>query len=294
MAGHSLVYSARDKAVLMIAGDDAGPIPIYKLSSGKWKKVPGSDLSARSLAAVAADDEGNVLVHGGAVGVRRDASNIDFKPTADTWLWNGKEWKKVASSGPAARDHHAMVYDSARKRFVLFGGSDADPTGRSTFFGDTWEWDGATWKQVANGYPSARCHHAMAYDPVRKQTILVGGYGPSGGDRQTWAWNGGTWTAVAQGSPAERGSPRLAWDSNRSAIMLFGGDVGNTTPSDTWQWDGKAWSKVVGTGPRGRTVHGMAFDRTRGSAIIFGGASGNDVLGDTWEFTQGKWTQIGL
>jgi hypothetical protein len=39
---------------------------------------------------------------------------------------------------------HALAYDSRRERVILFGGSDGTQT-----FGDTWEWDGTTWRKVA-------------------------------------------------------------------------------------------------------------------------------------------------
>lgn len=49
-----------------------------------------------------------------------------------------------------------MVYDSARKVVVLFGGDTTDvssqpqPSGEPRFFGDTWVWDGEAWLQVAD------------------------------------------------------------------------------------------------------------------------------------------------
>src|ERR1035441_6585189 len=52
---------------------------------------------------------------------------------------------------PSAREHHAMAYDSVRGRTVLFGGYDG-----SSYLGDTWEWNGANWTQVATTGPSAR------------------------------------------------------------------------------------------------------------------------------------------
>ena len=41
----------------------------------------------------------------------------------DTWEWNGKDWAFVSSSGPGPKAAHAMAYDSARPRTVLFGGA---------------------------------------------------------------------------------------------------------------------------------------------------------------------------
>ena len=289
MAGHALVYSPREKAVLAVGGDAAGAMPLMRLNGGTWMPIKNSELSARSLAAVANDSEGNILVHGGAVGTAKPGGGIDFKVTADTWLWNGEKWRRVATEGPSPRDHHAMAYDADRRRFVLFGGSDAHPDGRADYFGDTWEWDGKAWTKVATNGPPARCHFAMAYDPVRQRTILVGGYGPNGPDGKTWAWDGQVWKAAAEGAPAWRSSPRLAWDPKGDRLLLFGGESQNILPKDLWSWDGKAWSVVTKAGPDGRTVHGLAFDPIRGVLIGYGGAAGNDVLGDVWEFKDGSW-----
>jgi hypothetical protein len=46
-----------------------------------------------------------------------------------------------------------------------------------TLLNDTWVWDGTNWVQKFPGHcPSARYHHAMAYDAARGQVVLFGGY----------------------------------------------------------------------------------------------------------------------
>src|SRR5262249_26546130 len=74
----------------------------------------------------------------------------------DTWLWDGTSWTSKATS-PFLRQNHAMSYDSARGRTVLFGGV---TSGHGAMFGDTWEWDGAVWTQVASVGPPGRNSHA--------------------------------------------------------------------------------------------------------------------------------------
>src|SRR5262249_27217895 len=62
----------------------------------------------------------------------------------DTWEWDGTTWMpRSPSPSPAARQGHALAYDEARRRTVLFGGDDGAsfPVGTPTYFGDTWEWD---------------------------------------------------------------------------------------------------------------------------------------------------------
>ena len=293
IAGHAMVYSAREQAVVCVGGEEFGVTPVRKWTGRKWEAIEGSDLPARTMAAAACDTEGDLLVHGGANGAKAPDGSSRFHVTGGTWWWNGKTWAKVASDGPAPRDHHAVVYDSARKVFVLFGGSDADPSGRTTLFGDTWEWDGDKWTCVAGGPeapsraggPSARAHVAMVYDPVHRQTLLVG----SGDDAATWAWDGKVWAKLATGAPAERTSVRMCWDTKAKRVLLFGGAKDWTFASDTWAWDGKAWKAVAKDGPPGRMVHGFAFDEKRGAAVLYGGSTRDDVLGDTWEFDGKAW-----
>jgi len=54
-------------------------------------------------------------------------------------------WTQRAVSGPSARYEHAMAYDAARARVVLFGGREQFPL--TGVFADTWEWDGSAWLQ---------------------------------------------------------------------------------------------------------------------------------------------------
>ena len=92
----------------------------------------------------------------------------------DTWLWDGTVWTLAATSGPPALELAAMVYDSARGRVVLFGGSDADGTNLS----GTWEWDGGvnTWTRLSNRGPAGRTTRAITYDRLRDAVVLFGGY----------------------------------------------------------------------------------------------------------------------
>ncbi|HEY3241820.1 MAG TPA: hypothetical protein VGM03_00590, partial [Phycisphaerae bacterium] len=55
---------------------------------------------------------------------------------AETWEWNGATWTQKIVSGPGARELHALAYDSARSRVVLFGGHDNS----NNYLADTWEY----------------------------------------------------------------------------------------------------------------------------------------------------------
>src|SRR5207247_577924 len=88
-------------------------------------------------------------------------------------------------TSPSARAYHAMTYDSARGRVVLFGGYDG------SYRGDTWEWDGSAWaEETPTTSPSVRYAHAMAYDSARSRVVLFGGYDASGYRGDTWEYRG--------------------------------------------------------------------------------------------------------
>ena len=96
-------------------------------------------------------------------------------------------WTQWIVTSPSARGAHAMAYDSARHRTVLFGGT----TTGNDYLGDTWEWNGAgggAWNQrMVSGplAPSPRYNHAIAYDSARGVTVLFGG---DVGDSVSPAW----------------------------------------------------------------------------------------------------------
>jgi hypothetical protein len=79
-------------------------------------------------------------------------------------------WTQKQDIGPKPRSGHALAFDAARGRIVLFGGDAA-----GSLFNDTWEWDAENWTQVADSGPSARQGLAMAYDTSRQRIVLFGG-----------------------------------------------------------------------------------------------------------------------
>ena len=91
------------------------------------------------------------------------SSNGTTGVVGDTWEWDGTSWTQIEETGPAPRCGHAMAYDSLKQRILLFGGLVGTGGGGVLQpVGDTWEWDGASWTQVADTGPAARTGAAMA------------------------------------------------------------------------------------------------------------------------------------
>jgi hypothetical protein len=196
-------------------------------------------------------------------------------------------------SSPIRRTEHAMAYDSARQRVVVFGGLASSYPTSWYISNETWEWDGLTWAQRAPAAtPPARMAHAMAYDTGRQRIVLFGGFSTVGqsalGD--TWEWDGTTWTQCFPSlSPTARGNHAMAYHGPTQSVILFGG--GSPALADTWTWDGAAWVQVApSASPPARYEHAMTYDEGRHRIVLFGGAGvGGPLLGDTWEWDGVSW-----
>lgn len=215
---HSMVYDSQRQKTVMFGGDGgSGALgDTWEWNGRKWLQVASTGPSAGGLRAMAYDSQrGKTVLFGGG-----------------TWEWDGALWVQVATSGPAPRKMHTMAYDSQRGRTVLFGG-DGNPVIGSPYRGDTWEWDGIIWSQVASTGPSARALHAMAYDSRRGRTVLFGGEA-SGGSHptDTWEWDGTSWTSMATTGHAGGWGPVMAFDKRRGKTVLFGG----VNQPETWEW----------------------------------------------------------
>jgi hypothetical protein len=216
---------------------------------------------------------------------------------ADTalWGWNGTRWSAVSRGGPAGRTHVAAAYDASRDRLVVHGGG-LTISGRRfpQRMGDTWEWDRRGWRKVSAEGPTPRDHHAMAYDPVRRQAVLFGGVDSADvllGD--TWGWDGRGWRKLANEGPPARAGHRLAFDSRRGVMVLFGGSGARGVLGDTWEWNGSTWNQVATpTAPSARFSARLAYDVRRERTLLFGGRSGNANLGDTWEYDGRTWSRL--
>jgi hypothetical protein len=121
-----------------------------------------------------------------------------------TWLWDGTDWTFLDIAGPGPRGEHAICYDSARQRTVVFGGF---KEGDSAYNSETWEFDGSSWTLVTSTGPSARGNCRMVYDSGGARVLLYGGDLASAGPKgefvglDMWSWNGSAWSSLgAQGS----------------------------------------------------------------------------------------------
>jgi len=223
----------------------------------------------------------------------------DQPPLEQVWSFDGAEWGRLPGAGPAARSLCGAAYDSRRDRVILFGG--VGNKGYSEPKGDTWEWDGETWRQATDTTVGTRDHHVMAYDSRRGRTVMYGGLTSSRSwATDTWEWDGAHWSRFTTPGPGARAHFAMVYDSKRERIVLFGGlGDDNQYHADTWEWDGVTWRKMSDEGPPARARHRMAFDERAGVVVLYGGdgvktqpGSGFRALDDTWTWDGKRWTQV--
>jgi hypothetical protein len=190
----------------------------------------------------------------------------------DTWEWDGATWSPVSTTGPSARDRHAMCYDPLTQRVMLEGGSVGG--------NETWLWNGGTWSRTTNG--PTRASHAIAWHPATNMVIMYGGSG-AGTSQTAWGWDGSTWTAVGGQGPSTALEHTLTLEPISGNLALLG-----ATASDpaAWLFDGLTWRRVPTPtgGPRARNNHCAWYDDVRGNICLFGGTVASSPNRDTWEY----------
>jgi len=284
-SGHAMAFDIANKVALVHGGSPSSGGELYDLwkwDGSKWTEITGYPRPGdRSDHAMAYDANRKKTVFFG--GWKSGWGN-PYKD--DTWEWNGVAWKEIEKTGPSGREKHAMVYDSKRKRVVLFGGYDGNKR-----LNDTWAYTAGGWKKLVESGPPGLLRHAMAYDAKRNRIVLFGGYSNSGYNGDTWLWNGTKWTKSAAKGPSARTGAFMCYDAKNGVVLLFGGEYGGW-PSykyckDTWIWNGSKWTELKISGPSSRSDHRMVYDPAAGKIILFGGDDPKSwsALNDSWTFT---------
>src|ERR1700724_2123960 len=279
----AMAYDGTAGVALLFGGSAAGNLfaDTWSWDGKSWRPlthsitaVSSNGPAARQNHAMASDARGRVVLFGGT-----DGATV----MSDTWQWNGASWIAVGDGmPPAARWGHAMAYDSARQKTVLFGGY-SSVIGVGSLLGDTWEWDGRSWTQVAASGPEPRARSAMAYDAARGRTVLFGGVGQAGVMGDAWEWDGTAWLQMDAGGngPGARERAEMAGDEAGAHVLLYGGENGDARYADTWAWNGTKWLQLAVTDPGGRSEPAMVDDPGRARVVLFGGFLSP---GDTWEW----------
>jgi hypothetical protein len=191
----TMEYDSTLGKVLLFGGGDTQTNPsseMWTWDGRTWEKLNAQTPTPRFHAMSASDGvHGTISLIGGF-----DINNQMFD---EMWSWDGSAWTQLDIPRPSALSHARLVFDSNRVQLVLFGGSTRARVPLE-LQGETWILTGGSWQQanVTGPQPSPRGGQMMAYDSIRDQVVLYGGFDAADqGLADTWEWNRETWICVA-------------------------------------------------------------------------------------------------
>jgi hypothetical protein len=147
-AHFAMAYDTKRKKVVLFGGlgdDDKYHNDTWEWDGSVWRQVSQDGPPPRARHRMAYDSRTGVVILFGGDGVKTEPDR-GFRLLGDTWIWDGRRWTEIRTTGPANRFMHAMAYDAARAKAVLYGGGDGQRG-----FDDTWEWDGRRWTRCSGG-----------------------------------------------------------------------------------------------------------------------------------------------
>ena len=171
-----VVFGGKDAANL-----DLADVWEWDPTTNTWTDatpVSGSP-SARRFTALAYDwANAQVVMFGGL----ENPTNTHLN---DTWHWNGTFWTQLAPVGPIpqVRRQHMLVDRADFADVIMFGGQEAGGAG---MLGDTWQWNGINWSQIATTVsPAGKVAIDAAYDLQRQRIVVASGNpGPTGSNSE--------------------------------------------------------------------------------------------------------------
>ncbi|MHA1201120.1 MAG: Kelch repeat-containing protein [Candidatus Heimdallarchaeaceae archaeon] len=209
---------------------------------------------------------------------------------------------QINAAIPTQRLAHAMVYDSANDRIILFGGLTTPSISTITF--DTWAYDYNTneWTQlITENSPYGAYGAKMTYDSESDKIIS---YGASHADHvvsnQTWTYDytENTWTRVyPSNEPGLRSSHRMIYDSESDVVLMIAGHLqadsnpigGEIYYNDTWAFDynTNTWTNLTSAiYPMEISFGPGAYDSESDRVVVFGGR--NRTMGDPYSDPTGE------
>ncbi|MFZ5892078.1 MAG: Kelch repeat-containing protein [Myxococcota bacterium] len=226
------VFDSSRQAVLTYGGFDLSGYydDTWSFGSGTWTASNATGPSARSSYGISYDSQRGVSVLFGGY-------NVTW--SNDIWEWSNGSWAPKCTDSvcanavhPARRAGPVFVYDEARAVTLMFGGY-----GDNRMYGDTWTWNGTSWKQLQPSHsPAARASAAAAYDPLTRRVYVFGGATAGDPLNDLWAWDGVDWHPLALTTPAAaRREAAMVWDTTRRRGVVFGGRYANRQV-DAWEF----------------------------------------------------------
>ena len=267
---------------------------------------------------------GDLILFGGDPGVATNCTpNPEF--SGDTWFYSPAcgTWRKGVGNAPSPRARHAGVFDTKRRRFVIFGGRyRAGTSGAYTVFNDTYalmlgvNGDLYYWDQLQpTGTPPPPLSSTTAvYDAQGDRLLVYGGnestsgatFAPTG-EVYALSFANNAWVKLQPATstrPAARLFHSAVMDAKRNRLVVFGGGDANAFVgpffNDAWAFDLNTltWSELTlsGTKPQGRIRASRVEDDANDRALLFGGHDDGELgeRNDLWaiDYASNAWVQL--
>jgi hypothetical protein len=209
----------------------------FDIATETWKDLSSDSDAPRAKlgAALEYDQESDRMVLFGGL------DPVDWVFSNETWSFdlNSNTWELMnPAESPPERNYPAFVYNSAKDRFVLFGG------GTDVNLNDTWIYDlnSDVWIEVTpEKSPPARTYAALTYDPDTDRIILFGGINNLNQPlTDIWAFDldSETWEEPPSlEGPAARGWHSMSTLEGSEILMFGGGPSRNKFTDETWLYD---------------------------------------------------------
>ena len=241
----AMAYDAGQHQVILFGGIGNGVFlsDTWIFVGTSWEKVlpSGSIPPGRNLHAMAYHaGTGKVVMVGGSLGIDNLGNPINEN---DTYTFDASVdlWEKPAHLPLPRMGAQLVEYGS---NVLMFGGIYG--TGLTNGIvtdgivrSDTQMWNGTAWVDLNPAHhPPGRFGGAIAYDSVRQQVVLVGGYTPGAGGLQTlldtWIFDGNDWHQASPATNLPSLPSAMTFDPSIQQTVAF-------TNPQVWTWDGATW-----------------------------------------------------
>jgi PKD repeat protein len=235
------VYDSHDNEMVMFGGNYGSGYrnDTWVWNGSNWNQLvlnpsptPREDLMMSDDAA-----DGYVLLFGGEA----PSGALD----KDTWTFSNNVWTNITATitiAPPGREAATVTYDAIDQEIVVFSGK----IGASGLGKDTWVYHAGVWKNLTASLPAsppARESGMMAYDPIDRMVLLLGGFHFPNTLADEWKFTGNRWTLLTPPSaPNPRQDAAMGFYPNGGFgfIVLFGGRTSPTANAtilgDTWSY----------------------------------------------------------
>lgn len=274
----AMVHDPGRRHVLLFGGDANGTLlgDTWVYDGAQWRELTSPAPSPRAMAATVYDPvRDRVLLFGGTAAVANE-----------TWQHDGSRWTRLQprTSPPDVVDA-AMAFDVSRGVAVLVV---APRTGVL----QVWEHDGSDWRRrFVNGVvPTGRTGFAVAHDPRRARTVLVGGDGPG----QLLEWDGAAWHLGLADPAVQRVRPAAWFDAVAGRVRIGGGEIAGVPDDRILDWDGATLTlaRAASRPPPGPWPRAQWFDPVRGRLFMFGDLLGGTAAADLWSWDGRRWQRL--